>query len=379
MSLKYKVGDILETKTGKIEIIDRIKRGESFLVKYKCLTCGYVDEKHISNIKKRTGCRLCQNQITVKGINDMWTTNPYMASLLENPDDGYKYMQCSGKRVNWKCPKCGKIKKNIAISQVYCEGKISCRFCSDGISYPNKLMMSLLQSLNIEFEREFSPNWFGKRKRFYDFRFFYNNAKYIVEMDGGLGHGYKNTPYSTASEQLAIDLQKDNAAKERGYDIIRINCNYIKTESAFEYIKENILNSELNDIFELTGINWEEIKKEIESSNVKIASWLFNNEIQGMKEIGEILKVSPVTVSRYLKRGNSIGLCDYTSEKRYRHDYGENSKHKVKATNLVTKEEKIFDSVFMAAETCGVHRASISKCCNGKFSSVRGYEFSYYK
>ena len=347
MSLKYKVGDILETKTGKIEIIDRIKRGESFLVKYKCLTCGYVDEKHISNIKKRTGCRLCQNQITVKGINDMWTTNPYMASLLENPDDGYKYMQCSGKRVNWKCPKCGKIKKNIAISQVYCEGKISCRFCSDGISYPNKLMMSLLQSLNIEFEREFSPNWFGKRKRFYDFRFFYNNAKYIVEMDGGLGHGYKNTPYSTASEQLAIDLQKDNAAKERGYDIIRINCNYIKTESAFEYIKENILNSELNDIFELTGINWEEI--------------------------------SPVTVSRYLKRGNSIGLCDYTSEKRYRHDYGENSKHKVKATNLVTKEEKIFDSVFMAAETCGVHRASISKCCNGKFSSVRGYEFSYYK
>ncbi len=26
----------------------------------------------------------------MKGINDLWTTNPILANMLKNPDDGYK-------------------------------------------------------------------------------------------------------------------------------------------------------------------------------------------------------------------------------------------------------------------------------------------------
>ena len=43
----------------------------------------------------------------IVGINDMWTTNPELASLLADPNDGYKYMQSSGHKVKWKCKNCG--------------------------------------------------------------------------------------------------------------------------------------------------------------------------------------------------------------------------------------------------------------------------------
>ena len=55
------------------------------------------------------GCGCCNGKVVVKGINDMWTTNPELAKLLVNPDDGYKYTSTSGKKVDWRCPICNTI------------------------------------------------------------------------------------------------------------------------------------------------------------------------------------------------------------------------------------------------------------------------------
>ena len=66
----------------------------------------------------------------------MWDTNPQQASMLLNPEDGYKYSQCSAAKVPWKCPNCGHIKIQ-AISNVNYRG-LSCPICSDGISIPNR-------------------------------------------------------------------------------------------------------------------------------------------------------------------------------------------------------------------------------------------------
>lgn len=375
MRLKYKIGEILETKTGKIEILDRyIKDGKYTFIKYKCLVCGCIDEKNISNILK-TGCRVCTNQRVVIGINDMWTTNPDLASLLENPDDGYKYTQCSTKKLNWKCPDCGEIIYNISIKQVYGNKKLSCPKCSDGISYPNKFMYHILKSLGENFENEYSPDWI-KPKR-YDFALFKENKKYIVEMDGGFGHGNKNTVYASKELQIEIDNNKDFEAKKRGFNVIRIDCNYKKQEDAFEYIKNNILNSDINKILNLSNVNWTKVQSQIETPNVIKACWLFNNNTRYMKEIAKILDVHPTTVSRYLKRGNDIGLCNYSSSKRYRNDYGIKAMRKVKRYELKTRKENIYDSISEASKKSNVHRSSISRCCNGKVKSVKGYIFSY--
>ena len=376
MVLKYKIGDILDVKSGKIEILGRYKNEKQTFIKYKCLSCGCQDKKNLSNILK-TGCRVCANQKVVKGINDMWTTNPKLASLLANPDDGNKYTQCSTKRVNWICPNCKQVIKNISIRQIYTNKKISCPKCSDGISYPNKFMMELLKCLNINFQREFPPDWFNGEKRLYDFLIYINKKHIIIEMDGGYGHGNKDTKYSTKEEQIKRDNEKDIEATKRDYKVIRIDSNYIKQDEAFEYIKQNILNSELANIIDLSSVNWMKIQSEIETSNVKKACWLFNNKIKGMKEISEILGVAPTTVSRYLKRGNDIGLCSYSSKNRYRDDYGLASMHKVKRYEIKTGIENIYDCVYEASEKSNVHRSSISRCCNGKIKSVKGYVFSY--
>lgn len=376
MRLKYKKGEILETKTGKIEILDRYKKdGKYTFIKYKCLVCGCIDEKNICNILK-TSCRVCTNQRVVIGINDMWTTNPELASLLANPYDGYKYTQCSTKKLNWKCPDCGEIIYNISVKQIYTNKKLFCPYCSDGVSYPNKFMMELLLILHADFKREFYPKWF-KEKRFYDFLVKIQSEKYIIEMDGGYGHGVKNTRYTTKEQQIKIDNDKDYEAEKRGYRVIRINCNYLKQGDAFEYIKNNVLNSDLSNIFDLSNISWVTLQSKIETSNVKKACWLFNNKTKGMQEIGEILNVTPTTVSRYLKRGNAIGLCNYSSSERYRDDYGIKSMHRIKRYEIETGIEEIYDCVYEASEKSNVHRSSISRCCNGKVKSVKGYIFSY--
>lgn len=375
MKLKYEKGYILETKSGKIEILDHyMKDGKNSFYRYRCLVCGYIDEKNISNISK-TGCRVCTNQKIVIGINDMWTTNPELSSLLANPDDGYKYTQCSGKKLNWKCPDCGEIIYNVSISQVYRNKKISCPKCSDGISYPNKFMYYILKSLGENFEKEYSPDWI-KPKR-YDFVLFKDNKKYIIEMDGGFGHGNINTPYASKELQIEIDNYKDFEAKKRGYNVIRIDCNYKKREDAFEYIKNNILSSNVNKILDLSNVNWTKVQSQIETSNIIKACWIFNNSTRSMKEIAKTLDVHPTTVSRYLKIGNNIELCDYSSSKRYRNDYGIKSMHKVKRYDLNTEKEDIYESIHEASEKSNVHRSSISKCCNGKVKSVKGYIFSY--
>ena len=159
--------------------------------------------------------------------------------------------------------------------------------------------------------------------------------------------------------------------------MIRIDCNYKKQEDAFEYIKNNILNSDVNKILNLSNVNWIKVQSQIETSNVIKACWLFNNNTKCMKEIAKILDVHPTTVSRYLKRGNDIGLCNYNSSKRYRNDYGIKTMRKVKRYELKTRKENIYDSVSEASKKSNVHRSSISRCCNGKVKCVKGYIFSY--
>ena len=76
--------------------------------------------------------------------------------------------------------------------------------------------------------REYSRDWCGSgtRKAYsYDNYFEVNNKKYIVEMDGGLGHG-KRTYKSSKKDTNGIkrDIIKDNLAKEHNIEIIRVEC-----------------------------------------------------------------------------------------------------------------------------------------------------------
>lgn len=58
--------------------------------------------------------------------------------------------------------------------------------------------------------------------------------KIIIETDGG---------QHKEEEQKKIDNKKDELAMENGYDVIRIDCDYVKAEVRFEYIKNNTIHA----------------------------------------------------------------------------------------------------------------------------------------
>ena len=114
-------------------------------------------------------------------------------------------------------------------------------------------MYNLLQQLNVEFEYQYSPKWckyrFKGKNKTGRYDFYIPSKQLIIEMDGGIGHGNCSTKLLTKNESLEIDNIKDKLAIEHKLNPIRIDCNY--NHNRFEYIKNKIINSKLNDIFNL--------------------------------------------------------------------------------------------------------------------------------
>ena len=130
------------------------------------------------------------NQVLI-GINDMWTVRPDIAKLLKDSNDGYKYSAYSSSKTYFVCPEYGTIHyKNIA--NVSIQG-LSCDVCGDGISYPNKFIRNLFKQLKLDVKYEWRPEWIVPY--YYDNYFEYNGNKYIVEMDGRMGHGNSEDEY----------------------------------------------------------------------------------------------------------------------------------------------------------------------------------------
>ena len=326
----------------------------------------YFDMTPTSFIYRGSRC-YCENPSisrVIPGFNDIHTTRPDVEEWMHNKEDAYKYSMSSKEKILWDCPDC----KNTFEERI-CNvnsNRLSCPFCSDGISYPNKFMYNSLYQIkdDLDFlEREYNPDWckfeFNGNERCgkYDVYFGIDGQRYIVEMDGGLGHGNKVHTNSLLSqdELLQIDLIKDKLAEEHGIKVIRIDCNY-KTDNKYTYILNNVLNSDLKDIIDLSKIDFDLSNKNSVSSLIVKAGELWN---QGLTagQIRKELKIGEGTVTSYLKTASEIGVCDYSVEK---------SKARSKYRKVYcTTTDIVFESITSAAKTYDTNRDGINKCCKG--------------
>jgi hypothetical protein len=256
------------------------------------------------NLLKGSGCHYCWGKRTIRGYNDMWTTRPDIASMLQNPEDGYRYTFGSNEKAWFNCPDCGtpSLKKICNVSH----HNFGCQHCSDSVSYPNKFGRALLDQLPVgKYDYEYQPDW--AKPYYYDNHFTYNNIEYILEMDGELH--FKNKTFSRNNlEQIrARDNIKDELAAQHNIHMIRIEC----MQSDMEYIKLHILDSELNNIFDLSNIDWDLCDQKAQKNILKEACRMYMSNSYTMKDIGEILQVHPATVSKYLQKGAKFGWSDY--------------------------------------------------------------------
>ncbi len=349
--------------------------------KYKCNKCGY-DEGWIleCNLLKGINCACCSGQTTITGINDIATVAPWMIKYFQNPEEA-KLRTCqSATKIYPICPYCGRVRnKEIRISNIYNSKSIGCS-CGDGQSYPNKFMFSLLEQLKINFESEYCPKWSNLKK--YDFYFMIKNKEYIVEMDGGWHKKDNSLSGKTKEESIAIDEYKDLKAKENGIEVIRIDCK----KSNIEYIKGNILKSNIIDLFDLSNINWNKCEEFALSNRVKIAcEYKKNNPNMTSSEIGRIMNLHCRTIAKYLKKGTELGWCEYDPVEEHR-------KSLIKIKRGISKKVEIFkDGVSLgifestmelerkSLELFGIkiQHSEVSKVCLNKNSNYKGYIFKY--
>lgn len=253
------------------------------------------------------GCPYCRRLKPWVGETDLWTTRPDIAKLLKNPEDGYAYTDGSSVKVDFICPDCGSLNNK----QIYmvCERGLSCNKCADGVSYPNKFGRALLDQLPIEnWVCEYQPHWTGRY--LYDNYFEYNGERYILEMDGALHYEDRTLCGKTLEERQTVDRIKTDDAIKNNVNIIRIDCN----ESDADYISQNILKSELSQIFDLQNIDWNACDRKAQSNNVLVACKMYRNGEYSIQKIARALRVSDFTARRYLQQGSKLGLCDYTSK-----------------------------------------------------------------
>lgn len=319
-------------------------------------------------------CPYCSNRRVLIGYNDLWTTHKEIATLLQDSQIGYEHTYGSKYKTYFICPFCGNVIFK-SIKDVYNRG-LACQRCSDTISYPNKFMRAMLSQLHVEnVVYEYSPSWLSPYA--FDSCCEFNGCKIVIEADGGVGHGNKVFG-SNEIDTMGIerDKIKDQLAQEHGITVIRIDCNYADYNK-YQYIKQNILNSELAKIVDFTCVDWDKCHAEALSSLVYKSAEMYNEGLC-VGDIAQSLGYSAGTITSWLKQARDIGLCEYSqTEARKR-----GRKYLYIAVHQYTK-----DGVFVQAYKCiteaslvmGINATSISRCCRKvkHFHSAGGYLWFY--
>ncbi|MFJ3387757.1 zinc-ribbon domain-containing protein [Lysinibacillus sp. NPDC086135] len=339
--------------------IYRVTKGQGIKAWWKC-KIGHEWDASIINRSNGSKCPYCSNKKVSIRYNDMWTTNPELASLLANPEDGFKYMQGSKKKVDWKCSECGEIIKNKTISDINIYG-LSCPRCSDGISYPEKIMYHLLKEFDLEFCCQKTFGW-SKNKR-YDFYLPVYNA--IIEMHGGQhsGNGFEELGGRIFEEEIKNDKLKEKLAKNNGikrYIVIDAKI------SDFKYIKNNILNSDLTKLCEFNDVNWSNIKLNINKSfKVKIVQ-LFKDGYS-KSEISEMLNLHISTIYRALKH---FGI-------KTRDGYEERHELRIYQLDTSLRLIKVWGSFQEIEDELNYSKVHIKRSCTHKCETSHGYKWLY--
>lgn len=312
-------------------------------------------------IHKKYGCPECVKDGKHKTVllkHNLLIDKPEIAAMLKYPEKACMISTYSKQKEWFVCPHCGTDLYKSVFNVV--QNGLKCNVCSDGFSYPNKLMFHILQNIGIVFESEFCPEWINYSR--YDFMFHHMGKMYIVEMDGGLGHGKKSFGNN---EELSIsknkDDYKDEIAIKNGYIVIRINAD----KSELSYIKNNIYHSILSEIFDLNAVNWEYCDEKSQSSMLVDVCNYYSLNKSSISELADYFCIAKDTVEKYLKKGYALGL----NPKYQPHHYGK----KV----LCLESNIIFDSCRKAASFYKLDASIIRRVCIHERNSTGNLHFMY--
>ena len=372
----FEVGEIILNQ----EIIEQIyitrkdgSRRKGY--KYICQKDGYIGEKLESHLKEGKGCPCCSNIIVQKGINDIATTHPHLIKYFANLEDTHTHSYGSSKKVVIKCPNCGE-ESSVRISSL-CNQGYSCSSWSDGISFPEKFVRSLLKELAIDYEYQYSPRWSNNKK--YDF--YIPSLNCIIETHRE--QHYKNNcgKWNSDGEIQKNDLLKEEFAKNNGIaKYFALDCR----ESSLAFIKESICQSNLLELFkvEKEQIRWEVIQEKSIKNLVYEAISLKNDFNYSIEQISNRMKLSKDTIYRYFRISKELGLIEYNGRQETKKALiiaSEKKQRKIRCVELGVETDSIVKMVeyFKDNMNISLTRSCVNLVCSKNRKTHKGYTFEY--
>ena len=209
-----------------------------------------------------------------------------------------------------KCPDCGNIKRMLLSNFLHRD--FHCSYCDkDSITYPNKILRQLffqLKETSIIYEYKINRKEGGYF--YYDGYFEKDGKEYCVEMDGDqhrTGSFVKNEKRNVKER----DKEKEECLREKGIELIRIKC----YKSEINYIKNNIIDSKLAELFDLSNIDWDKIDENSQKTWVKLICKDFSSGDYSVEKLINKYNLKKPTILKSLKKGNKFGWCEYNGLK----------------------------------------------------------------
>lgn len=304
-------------------------------------------------------CPFCANKKVWRGFNDIATTDPWMINIMKNKKDAFKYTRGSNKKIDWVCPTCNSDILNKCINDVWKRG-LACTKCSDGRSYPEKLVANLLDELKVEFKPQFTIEGYP-----YIYDFYLPNFNCIIETHGNQhynehGFGIIHENARSLEEEQENDRLKEELAKSLGFNYIVIDCR----NSDYEYIKKSIVKTKFCSILntDITNVDFVSLHiKSMKSNYLKVCE--LYNKGTFIQDIMQQVHLTEDTVRKYLRDATKNGICNYDGMKDAKEklqEYNNNTKKLVRCitTNL------IFDSIKNGALFYNIHPSQLSRHLN---------------
>ena len=383
----WNVGDIV----GDLSIVNRRYRPNTLQeYQYVCNVCGFDCRKpvyirgvyqeeywatghSIKGIQKTggRGCACCGSRLVQPGINDVATTAKDVVDYFCNKAEANKWTRSSEHKVRVMCKICNAIQPNkIQIGNLVYEG-FDCINCGSNISYPEKLMYFLLKEIGVDFKMHKVFDWSKEvydeydglyHKREYDF--YIPSINSIVEMHGGQHYRLafswdkSDTKQNSLEHRQKIDADKQKLAEQNGYNYIIIDCN----DSNKNYIKNNILRSELANLLNIGNIDWDQLSRKALNGIAKlVVEDKENNPEKLTTELAEEYGVHLTTIISWLKKA---GLYNASQEKKIA---GLKRSYPVYSPEL----NKAFRSIKLASEEVGVGAKTINSAFNPNIPSQK--------
>ena len=181
------------------------------------------------------------------------------------------------------------------------------------------------------------------------------------------------------NDELKYNIAIENGIKPQNY--IVIDCSL----SEKEFISKNILKSKLNEIFDLSNINWDKCDELGFKNIVKQSCEMFNNGMN-TDEIAKEFNVHKGTICKYLNEGTKRNWCNYNGkeeQKRRLKEWNKNNINQLSVYNYKTNElVGVFDKICSCVEylkkelNVSICYGSIRKVLNKEYKQTKGFIFN---